>query len=466
MKAKQTVRVAHNLLLWGAGRREEQESRDALFQLADVHYSTFRSATKELGGRVRTPRLRFFDISQKHALWFGPGAGVCVGVSVGARTVRAVLVDANGWEYDHCELDAVEGQLQQSPDVVMARVRDAVRGVLRRGIEDDRLLVDRKLPLLGCSVAWPTPIDRNRRPVGHALSDAAWNRRQLDERVQDALGLGDVRTFVMSDSHAAALAIAHRDTRGSENVRRDRPRLTIVIRLAGNVSGSVIVIERSKLDQGKVEVSGFVRSILLGGIDNLAGEIGHVPVSPDLVARLNERAACGGLADLPRVRCSCTVDGDEDPEHLEAYASALALTSRLYPDLDRGAALEQIRQAPETEPHRHALEDVGALVGETILAPAAILNPAAIVLTGSLALAPVKKALEVYLKDEWKIGSAPKIELICGDDNENLRAKGAALAMLRVRVHRELETLLGTAAAPARIRALTKRIGESDLTSG
>ncbi len=458
MKAGPRVRAAHALLLHGAATRDTQQGRKALFAAAgDLPNTTFRAASTGVGGHQTDPGLRFFDTSSNGWLSFGPGAGVCVGVSVGARGVRAVLVDTNGWEYASEELDGLEDQLALEPAIVLERVREAVHRVLERGLTDEDLLVDGSLPLLGCSVAWPSPISRDRRPVGHALAHPGWNNERLDERVRLALGLGDIRTFVMSDSHAAAIAVAHRETRGAENLELRYPRLMVVLRLAGNVSGAVVVVEPKRQTLAKVEVSGFRDSILLGGADNLAGEIGHVPVSRDLIKALNRRAI-DGLSPMRAPHCSCTLAKAQTPDHLEAYASVLALTRRLYPKLSRSEALEAVQLDPQGDLHAHALEDIGTLVGETMLAPVAMLNPARIVLSGSLALPPVEKALQGHLAAAHKLGSQPKITALSGGENDNLRAKGAALAMIRVHVHRKFEELLGDARYIQNVRGLTKPV--------
>ena len=423
-----------------------------------------RESAKAIGGHQANPGLRFFDGSSNGWIPFGPGAGVCVGVSVGARSVRAVLVDANGWEYAGETIDELDEQLAQEP-LVLERVKEAVHRVLRRGLKDANLLVNDSLPLLGIAVAWPTPISRDRGPVGHALAHPTWNNGPLDQRVQLALGLGDVRdvrTFVMSDAHAAAIAVAHRETRGTENLNWTYPRLTVVLRLAGNVSGAVIVVEPKRQNRDKLEISGFKDSILLGGIDNQAGEIGHVPVSRELIKTLN-RHAIEGLGQMRAGRCSCTVADAQTPDHLEAYASVLALTRRLYPRKSRGEALKAVQRNPKGTLHAHALKDVGTLVGETMLAPVAMLNPAMIVLSGSLALPPVENALKEHLAAAHKLGSQPKIKVLSGEENDNLRAKGAALAMIRIHVHRKFEELLGDRRYVENVRALTKPVDHASL---
>jgi predicted NBD/HSP70 family sugar kinase len=463
MKTPSTVRAAHALLLHGGATREGHVDRDILLKAAPVavRYTSLRDAGRQIGVVQGKPGLRFFDSSKDNWLSCGPGAGVCAGVSVGATSVRSVLVDANGWEYAAKEIDAAENQLELEPDRLLARVRAAVIASLREGMSNRALLVDGQLPLLGCSVAWPTPISRDRRPVEHTLTQQARNNGPLDTRLRGALALGEIPVFVMSDAHAAAIAIARAETRGETHMEWSHPHLMIVLRIAGNVSGAVIVIEEKMPDRELGYVSGFLGSILLGGVDNQAGEIGHVPVSKETVRKLS-RQRLEGARPLEAVQCSCAVTADEAPNHLEAYASVLAVTQRLYPEKKRSAALKAIARRSGSKLHAHTLADIGTLIGETMQAPVAMLNPASIVLSGSLALPPLEHAVREQLKVAHTLGSQPAIRSLSGNDNDYLRAKGAALAMLRVRVYRRLAELLNRHAVE-NIRGLTHPIRRGDL---
>ena len=464
MDPARLLRVARTLVLEGGETRESHPDRDAIFTAAQVRSNnTFRSAAKDIGGHKTETGLRFFDSTKDGEIAFGPGAGVCVGVSVGARSVRAVLVDANGWQYAGKEIDAVDRQLELEPSVLLTRIKRAVFDTIKDGIANyPELLVGDALPLLGCAVALPTPISRDRHPVGHGLAHPTWNNGPLDRRVQVALGLGELPVFAMSDAHAAAIALARRETRGREHLEWQHPRLTVVLRLAGNVSGAVVVVERIRDDGEKGVVSGFERSILLGGVDNLAGEVGHVPVSPTTIAALG-RSPEGDLGPLIRESCSCTLGGGTPPNHLEAYASVLALTRRLYPHKSRGAALKAILKNPQGKRHARALKDIGTLIGETMFAPALMLNPGSIVLTGSLALPPLQDAMREHLSAAHRLGSEPRVVSLSGDENDYIRASGAALAMIRVRVYRELERLLTGNHLDARVKALTKPVDRRSL---
>jgi predicted NBD/HSP70 family sugar kinase len=439
--------VAQAVLLHGPPTRDKLARRDPIFRAAEIPWPTFRSAAEGIGSKQRDPRLSFFDATQPGKLAFGPGAGLVVGVSVGAENVRAVLVDANGWEYHPYESDHLPGQLAKEPPVVLNRIKVAVAEVLQKTFDQSPgLLVDGELPLLGCAVAWPTPVDRARKPAGHALAHSGWRSQQpLDRRVELALGIEGLRTYALNDTHAAALAIAHRETHQRDAVRWQHPQLTVVLRLAGNVGGAVIVIEPPTAPRDDTESqrkkSGCIGSILLGGVDNHAGEIGHAPIAPSTIDELNEKRP-EGLERLTPQRCSCSWD-DKTPNHLEAYASVLAVTQRVLPELERSAALDEIVTKVDTEPYAHALGDVGRLVGDALAGPVAVLNPAKIIVTGSLAVPAVCHEIKESIEGQHKFGTGASVSTIPESDNDYVRARGAAVAMIRNEVHRRLDELLG-----------------------
>src|SRR5262249_36499546 len=160
---------------------------------------------------------------------FGPGAGLAVGVSLGTESLRATLVDANGWRYHSHESPPRPDQLELDPAAVLDRIAEAVSVVLDDALRDEKLLVDGALPLLGWSVAWPSPVDRDYRPVGHALAHPHWHRGQpLDQRVRRRLNVPGVPSFALNDAHAAAIAVAFRQTHQSDYLDWKHPRLAIV----------------------------------------------------------------------------------------------------------------------------------------------------------------------------------------------------------------------------------------------
>jgi predicted NBD/HSP70 family sugar kinase len=261
---------------------------------AEVADGTFRGAGLALGAHLGSPGLRFFDSSIDGRLAFGPGAGLVAGVSVGTESLRAALVDANGWVRATHDAEPMGGQLSAPRDVARGRIRAAVAALLAVAATRPGLLVDGALPLLGAAVAWPAPVSRAKRPVGHALAHSSWSRGEpLDWLVGLALGIKALTCFALNDTHAAAIGYAHRVTHAPDYRSWQHPQLTVVLRLAGGVGGAVIVIEpsedarRADRSQGTRRRAGFEDTVLLAGLDNYAGEIGHVPVDPRLVVDLN-----------------------------------------------------------------------------------------------------------------------------------------------------------------------------------
>jgi predicted NBD/HSP70 family sugar kinase len=150
-----------------------------------------------------------------------------------------------------------------------------------------------------------------------------------------------------------------------------------------------------------------------------------------------------GLGPLVPQRCSCSPPDEPELGHLESYAGALALAARVDGSRSPEEVIEEIAKDPEAPVHKKALEDIGTLLGDALISPLAMLNPAAIVLTGSLALPPAERGLKEVFRGVHQFGSQPSISRL-GDPVENkfVRARGAALVVLRRHVYRDLPNLL------------------------
>lgn len=407
-----------------------------------VRDGSFRNAGERLGAKINAPGLRFFD-SSPQKISFGPGAGLVLGVSIGAASLRAVLVDANGWRYHEHESVPVQDQLALPPSELLDRIREAAGAVLLSALRNEDLLVAGRLPFLAISVAWGIPLDRRKVPVGHALSDDLWhNGEALDERVAGHLGLPSGRSHALNDTHAAAIAVAFAETRRARHVFQRFPRLAIVMRLAGGVGGAIIGIEPPEEHQLLGKTSGFAESILIGG-----GDLGHMPLSRAAIDARNASLVLG-LGPLVAQRCSCTGPSQPVPDHLEAYASTAALAHRITPDEAVCGVIHRVVADPDNEVHGAALRDVGELVAHALLGPVAMLNPASITLTGSLAVPVVEKTLTRCVHDAQVLGRKPEIGLFesngeARDSNDKFtRAHGAALVVLRRHVHRRIAHLV------------------------
>ncbi len=439
---------------------------------AGVGWDTFRAAAKDLGAYQKTPGLAFFDAGKQNQLAFGAGAGLALGISVGAENVRGVLVDANGWQYYPQESDRMSGQLAAEPSVIIGRIKEIASKVIDAALgETEFALVDGALPMLGCGVAWPTPIDRDYNPIGQSLAHNAWRSgKHLDQRVKDALGIDEFRSYSLNDARAAAIAIAHRETHEKDALSWKHSMVTMVLRLAGNLGGAVIVLEPPRMHRAtgprmpEFRTSGFLNSILIGGVDNLAGEIGHVPISPGVIATLNKNRP-KNLGKLAAERCSCSSNGAK-PVHLQAFASVLPVTKRVKPTEKRGIALDAIVARPDDEPQRRALEDAGLLVGGALVGIVRVLNPAKIVVTGSLALPVVCKQIKARIDEDNSLGRSPAVPTpALKEEDDYLRARGAALALIRNTVHRNLDELFdGSKDEVAdRVSALTVKLSSNPM---
>ncbi|HKO38998.1 MAG TPA: ROK family protein [Solirubrobacterales bacterium] len=432
------VQIAHGLTLHGQQLAEGVMDRRAFRDLLDCKDTTFHSATKPLGGYEGDdgiPGSSFFEASDGK-LKFGPGAGVVLGVSLGIANVRAALFDANGDMHHETTLERMPKQMEVPPADLLRRIEEAATQVMVPALEDESLQVaGGKLRFRGVAVAWPCPLGRDKKPSGHFLH-SAWAHLALDQSVAKQLGLRRAMSHALNDTYAGAIAVAFNHTRAPEHTEQDRPELTLVLRISGGISGSTIVIEAPKGNE-----SGFARSILLGGVNSHAGEVGHASINPGLIAEITPKKSNGLGAPTP-IWCSCTHPSHQDPpSHLEAYAGRLALANRIDSGRDAEDVIQDVLQEPESKVHLRALGDVGTMTGDVLRGAAAMLNPAKIVITGSLALEPVRDAMNERLEEEHRVSAHPQVVMLERDE-DFIGAKGAALAVIRRQVYRKFESLL------------------------
>ena len=216
----------------------------------------------------------------------------------------------------------------------------------------------------------------------------------------------------------------------------------MVLRLAGGVGGSTIVVEAPTEEPGRGISSGFPTSILTGGVDHLSGEIGHIPVELQLVHDLN-KTKTRGLSVLKPLPCSCTTDEERSRSHLEAFASAGALARRI----DAKAPLaEGGRPDPQgtrqARPHKSA---TGRRRADRRLAGRSRrrFNPATLVLTGAMAVPEVEKSVRIGLERVRVFGSLPEVSVLDEDENKFIGVKGAGLVVLRRKIFRRFHKILG-----------------------
>lgn len=436
--------------------RENNMTRADFCELLHIKDSLLRQRGEKLGVMSSQPGLRFFD-AERNALAFGPGAGLVLSASIGTQSLRAALVDANGLLHCKTEAERDTEQLAAHPDDLLNRLRDTFGEVLERAFDEKELLVGGKLPLMRAAVAWPAPVTREKQTVGHALQSNGWRLGDpLDRRVAQKLKLPRDRSSAINNTAAAAVGVAYLKTTTPEHILQPTPRLAMVLRLSGGVGGATIVIEPMEVNDELGPTSGFRRSILTGGLDHLAGEIGHVPVEPALIEKLNQDLL-DGLGRVEAATCSCIPPGAKSPGHLEAYAGAGAVAQRIDPSAPQIEVAERMLAEPEKDIHLQALRDVGTLVGKSLVAPVAMLNPASIVITGALAVDPVAGAIETALGQDHALGTMPEVTPLDSAENDYIRVKGAGLVVLRANLLRELPNLLKGAKAtlPGKVKRLT-----------
>lgn len=442
MAGEVIYQTARGLLLYGRQLREGNLTRKRFFEEIDPKDGAFRVASDEIGSVAKTPGLRFFD-SKRQSLAFGPGAGLVLGVSLGSQSLRVALVDANGELHHKYEGERMPDQLELEPEELLDRMRAGAAEVLGKALEDKALLVNGALPFLGVSTAWPAPVTRDKHTVGYALRHDLWRHGQrLDEMVAAHLSLDLRLSNAINDAAAAAIGVAHLQTNEPQHLDQTFPRLAMVLRLAGGIGGSTIVVEAPTEEPGRGISSGFPTSILTGGVDHLSGEIGHVPVELQLVAELN-KTKTRGLGALKPLPCSCTTDEDRSRSHLEAFASAGALAQRI----DRKAPLAEVAarilDEPEKPAHKKALQDVGALIAASLAGPVAVFNPATLVLTGAMAVPEVEKSVRSGLSKVRVFGSLPEVSVLDDEENKFIGVKGAGMVVLRRKIFRRFPEILG-----------------------
>lgn len=427
--------LMHAVLAQGA--HEPTQAR--LAEIAEVAPRTVTSVIKNLGA--------LGIMVGGHPTRLGPGLGLIAGVSIGTERLAAGLIDANGTLH-HEEIRTKVGQLDDPPHVLLGRVRDIVFDVVRRGLKDPSLRRQgpaASLPILGVAVAWPTPVDRDKRPVGRPLTDRAWRvgprggiAPSLPERTAAALGapFRAEHCHALNDAAAHALAVAFDDARTNAALPPDpRWRVALTVLVGGGLGASTMLIAPRR--PGRLA---FIDSLLIEGTNGLAGELGHLPIGRRAVEELNEIAEAHELRDMKYDEWTCSC---RKLHHLEAFVSGRALERRLADaeyeipaDGDeRRRRLDAALSGGADGPQAHAMQDMGRLLGRAMAGPILMLDPSSITVTGSFASQYLVNGIErernlwaSTLRDSVSI--APYVDPYVG-------VKGAALAVIRQKVYRD-----------------------------
>ena len=367
-----------------------------LARISGIGPRTVSKVTKEQGPEATGL------LTRGHPAKLGVGAGLALGLSVGSQSVRGALVDSNGDM--HCEYSIdplMPDQLSLSPERLLARLRQVAATVLDRAIDDGTLLPRGRggLPLLGAAVAWPSPLDRSKRPGGWALRHPAWKavdedsgeRLSIPERMAATLGEPFTidRCHAIHDASAHALCLAFHESRERTVDEQDAHphmwRVGLVLRVGEGVSASAILLAPPNSRR-----LSFIDSKLIEGTKGYAGELGHLCIDKRAIDEINAGSP-EALApiDYDRWRCSC---GRQ--HHLEAFASVPGLIKRLQASKlavpDDGQAQERmLRRAREGRLGDALLleagTDVGRILGHALAGPILMLDPYKITVTGPLA---------------------------------------------------------------------------------
>jgi predicted NBD/HSP70 family sugar kinase len=287
--------------------------------------------------------------------------GLGLGLEIGKSKIRAAVVTPAGamLARSSCErfgqnLSYAFRDASTQVETVLAKLGCEQRERLRKGV-----------------VAVPAPVDRANRE-GTSKAFPANGMGSLDKLLTEELGIPDIPLVAVNDAVARAIG------EGRFGLAR-ASHSAFVMKVSSGVGGSL-------LRRGRI-VSGF---------RGVAGEVGHLRVS------LSGRDVPRGLSLPPlstRARCSCD---DTEGQHLEAYASTLAIARRLG---GGGAGVHDFNEMAKTwqkkgqHRSRRCIEDVAHLIGQVAVNVVAMCDPQVIVLTGRFAacgdaaLQPIRGAL-------------------------------------------------------------------------
>jgi|GEM_PF-6202828 len=412
-------------------------------ELAQLTSQTPRTISNVIG-RVRPLGL----VEGRRPVQLGVGLGMALGISLGTESMRAGLVDANGKVRKSLADPPRPGQLDDPPWVTLERIQTIAGRVLEEAIADNSLRPPKSSDLLlaGAAVAWPSPLDRDKRPRGLALRHESWRKgpdlsqpaESLPDLVAAALGppFSSNRCHALNDVSAHALTVAFEASRQDPRSQQGHgPRVDLVIRIGGGL-GSGIVVTGSH-DPRRLS---FVDAKSIEGTHGLAGELGHLPVGRDLIEEINQGSSELAPMDYDSWTCSCGRN-----HHLEAFASGMALLRRFrasgydIPETSEGhaALLRAIAEGELEKDQRDALRDVGRIIGSALAAPVLILDPHTITVTGSLATPEVVDGIR-RVRDSWAsvIEDSVEVEGLGGEAGAWAAVRGAALAVLRRTVYR------------------------------
>jgi predicted NBD/HSP70 family sugar kinase len=449
--------LMHAVLAFGG----EPSSHKTLAAVAGVGTRTVSSVLREIGPDATR-------LLESGPVRFGPGAGLALGLSVGSQSVRGALVDANGELHHRTSAEPLAKQLDLAPDDMFRRVKAVAATVLEKAISDESLCISggSDLGLLGAVVAWPSPLDREKRPKGFVLRDQAWREtdehtgeaRSIPERISETLGdpFTPARCHAVHDVNAHGLCVAFHESRArtiDPNDTSSMWRVGLVLRV-----GEGLGVCSMLLAPPHAQRLSFIDSKLIEGTKGLAGELGHLHVDRQTIVDINKNPVEGLAAiDYEKGKCSCG-----NKHHLESFASAPALLRRLEasrlsvpqdgPSQER--LLVRAREGQLDDPLvLRAGTDIGRILGRALAGPVLLLNPSGITLTGPLASTHLVSGV-VRAGDAWVgvMEDSVKVGLDETSSGDYIGVKGAGLALIRQLVYRDfLDKRVGNTPATFRL---------------
>lgn len=315
--------------------------------------------------------------------------GYAVGVAAGHRGVGTGLIDARGSFREHassgpeCRVDqdlVVGDDYWKTLKTIAAQIVECIR---RRRIQLAELHDSTPVDVRAITVALPGQIvairqsEPRQRHVGTILKRFGRKPVAIDLSNLLAQHEGDLafdpRTIPIcleNDADCAAVGELHwGEGQGCRSL--------VVVKVSAGIGAGIII------DGG-----------LHYGHHATTGEIGHDRVHRALLDHLNEDLPEGLEpldAESPFLQCSCSL---ANSSHLEAYASATAVTCRLLAKRPRDIDVGNWRDALSTiikravvgadERAQRAIRDAGVLVGQQINTLAYALGPERVLITGPL----------------------------------------------------------------------------------
>ncbi len=317
--------------------------------------------------------------------------GYAVGVTVGHRGVGTGLIDARGGFSEHgtaepeCRVDgavAVGDDYRQTLQAIAGQIFECVS---RRRAQLQSLGSDTPVDIRAVTVGVPgqikgirLPDPRDRRVTGVLMKFsekpvAADLATVLARSYKGKLPFDprEVPIWLENDADCAAVGELH----WGEGIGC---RSLLVVKVSAGVGAGIIV-----------------NGSLHYGHEATTGEIGHDPVHPALLEHLNQSCPAGLEPlhpDSDFLQCSCAL---AQSSHLEAYASATAVTCRVLGKRRRDIDLKGWRESlteiinaavvDGDEKAERAITDAGFLLGREINTLASALGPQRVLVIGPLA---------------------------------------------------------------------------------